>query len=108
MAVIALVLSLFMGGCGTTARLELVGCQPDGAINTLRASWDPKQFWIEQAAVFQTTVERWDLEGKLQKCESESSEAKQMNCVLSTTDRYTAVKKCWGHARTLCKMYGGC
>ena len=107
MAAIALVLSLFMAGCGT-AGLELVGCEPDGAINSWRASWDPKQFWIEQAAVFKTKVERWGLEGKLQKCESESSEAKRMNCARSMTDRYTAVKKCWAHARTLCEMHGGC
>ena len=44
-----------------TARLELVGCQPDGIINAWRARWDPKEFWIEQAVVFKITIERWDL-----------------------------------------------
>jgi hypothetical protein len=107
MAAIALVLSFFMAGCGT-ARLELVGCQPDGIINSWRASWDPKQFWIEQAAVFKTTIERWDIEGNLQKCESESSEAKRMNCALYRQDRYDEVKKCLAHALTLCRMHGGC
>ena len=107
MAAIALVLSLFMACCGTT-RLELVGCQPDGIINSSRASWDPKQFWSEQAAVFKTKIERWDLEGKLQKCESESSEKKRMNCVLYRQDRYDEVKKCLAHANTLCRMHGGC
>jgi len=107
LAAIALVLSLFMAGCGT-AGLELVGCQPDGAISTLRASWDPKQFWIEQEAVFKRKIERWDLAGKLQKCESESSEAKRMKCELDMTDQYTAVKKCGEHAHTLCQMHGGC
>src|SRR5262245_6303114 len=107
MAAIALVLSLFMTGCGT-AGLELVGCQPDGAISSWRASWDPKQFWMEQAAVFKRKIERWDLPGKLQKCESENSEAKTMNCARYMTDRYTAVKKCWAHALNLCQMHGGC
>ena len=110
MVVIALGLSLFIVGCGTggTAGLELVGCQPDGAINTWRASWNPKQFWIEQAAVFKTKIEQWDLEGTLQKCESESSEANRMNCALHKTDQYTEVKKCLAHAITLCQMHGGC
>jgi hypothetical protein len=107
MAAIALVLSLFLAGCGT-AGLELVGCQPDGAINSLRASWDPKQFWIEQAAVFKEKIERWDLAGKLQKCGSESSEAKRMNCARHITDQYTAVERCEAHAHTFCQMHGGC
>jgi hypothetical protein len=107
MAGIALVLSLFMVGCGTT-RLELVGCQPDGIINMWSASWDPKQFWIEQAAVFKKKLERWDSEGYLQKCESESSEEKRMNCALYRQDRYDEVKKCLAHANTLCRMHGGC
>src|SRR5262245_40134510 len=103
MAAIALVLSLFMACCGTGG-VEFVGCQPDGAINSLRASWGPKQFWSEQAALFKREIERWDLAGKLQKCESESTEAKSMNCAVSMTERYTAVKKCWAHAHTLCQM----
>ena len=107
MTAIALVLSLFMAGCGT-AGLELVGCQPDGAINSLRASWAPKQFWIEQAAVFKKRLEQGDLAGKLQKCESKSSEAESRNCVLYTTDQYAAEKKCLEHAVTLCRMHGGC
>ena len=107
MAAIALILSFFMAGCGTV-HLELDGCQPDGIINSWRASWDPKQFWIEQAAVFKTTIERLDVEGNLQKCESVSSEAKRMNCALYRQDRYDEVKKCLAHALTLCRMHGGC
>ena len=107
MATMALVLSLFMAGCGTVG-LELAQCQPDGYINSVSASLDPKQFWIDQVAVFKRKIKQWDLAGKLQKCESESSEAKRMKCELDMTDQYTAVKKCGEHAHTLCQMHGGC
>src|SRR5262245_51858391 len=107
LAAIALVLSLFMAGCGTVG-LELARCQPDGAINSLRASLDPKQFWIDQVAVFKRKIKQWDLAGKLQKCESESSEVQSRNCVLDEMDRYTAVEKCLEYAVTLCRMHGGC
>jgi hypothetical protein len=91
-----------------TARLELVGCQPDGIINAWRERWDPKEFWIEQAVVFKITIERWNLAGNIQGCQSESSQAERANCVLYMQNRYNAVRKCLAHGNTLCRMYGGC
>ena len=91
-----------------TARLELVGCQPDGIFNAWRARWDPKEFWIEQAVVFKMTIEQWDLAGNIQGCQTESSQAERANCVLYMQNRYNTVRKCLAHANTLCRMYGGC
>ena len=107
MATMALVLSLFMAGCGTVG-LELAQCQPDGYINSVSASLDPKQFWIDQVAVLKKKIKQWDLAGKLQKCESERSEDQSRNCVVDEMDRYTAVEKCLEHAVTVCRMHGGC
>lgn len=91
-----------------TVRLEMVGCQPDGVINALRARWDPKKFWVEQAVVLQSSIEGWNLAGNIQGCQSESSQAERTNCVLYMQNRYNAAKKCLAHANTLCRAHGGC
>lgn len=91
-----------------TVRLELVGCQPDGILNAWRARWDPKEFWIEQAVVFQNEIERWNLSGDIQGCQSESSQTERVNCVLYMQNRYNAAKQCLAHANALCRAHGGC
>lgn len=91
-----------------TVRLELVDCQPDGIMNAWRERLYPKDFWIEQAVVFQKSIEKWDLDGRIQECQSESAQAERDNCVLNRQNQYVTARKCLAHANQLCRKYGGC
>jgi len=89
-------------------RIELVGCQPDGIINSWRARLDPKDFWIKQHVVFEIAMEeKWRFEDAISDCGSLEDKKERTECVLYHRNRFAAIVKCERHTRMLCRQYGG-
>lgn len=92
-------------------RIDLVGCQPSGAVASLAERWDGKDFWAREHVTLQMALERkWEFEDAIDSCKiSHATEpAEREACIAYVRGRYSSMIRCLQHAKRMCRHHGGC